>query len=399
MDELVLGSNRSDDELEPRDSDNEFVVGDDFIEYESEDTGRLPPTPRPMEITEEVLETPPQPDGPPGQIAVRAKSLAPRESCRGVDLPPGDNSEESDEDQPFADLIGKSSSLEVQRGLEGVSDGYRDGERQTAQPPESPRPGDQFDRQTDCLSYGSQPQSCSGGADSACQDLSAADMPDLSPLGTQPDTGSQDTETAQSPLTQLILSQKRRETDLLEFLGDADEEMFRSALEFGCRAGGGRTSMRAGAAGGGGARRRNVATVSRSRTACLPQEQCDREWRRVMRSLTAEFCTGREARMLLVSEPRDTRSRGKPIYKGLPIETWCCADLAFVFSLVFEAITRDKPSTSNTYYQFRGTFGQLARGAVALEVINIEDMSKPGGVFKSFLGVDFIQALMRYFEE
>ncbi len=71
----------------------------------------------------------------------------------------------------------------------------------------------------------------------------------------------------------------------------------------------------------------------------------------------------------------------------------------FLCDLDFHAKTRDNPSCSCSYFQFRRTLGQFARGAVALGAIRLENVSKPDGVFRAFLKVDLCQAFLRFFEK
>ncbi len=395
-----------DEEMEdPHESDMEFLVPDDVVEFESSNPESLPDpdtldTIQAPSITNVASfgngnhEEPPSGE-PNDENNEQDRDVGDKE-LSGACSPGGehalsDANDPSDDEQPFADLIGSVST----RGHKNASScAFDEDEEERSPSPPSDSPLSQPTPGEECTS--TLPASPGSGIDSGGSG-NAANSRSAECLSQQ---GPSTHEDAMSPLAELMAAQVSAEGEILEQYGDGDEDMLRKALEPEVNHSQASSLSKESHTSRFGRRRaKSVFRIAQKRTVMVSQDQCNKEWRARCNNLSSEFCFGREARLLEAQLPLGSRGRGQHIYKALPIETFCCADLAYVFSLDFKAKTRANPSSSSSYYQFRSSFGQLARSAVALRVIELKDVSKPGGVFKALLNVDFVQAFLRYFEE
>jgi hypothetical protein len=141
-------------------------------------------------------------------------------------------------------------------------------------------------------------------------------------------------------------------------------------------------------------------------------------WERYLRTLPADFFRSAEARMQTVGDSTaaasfagengvenvgnrllDGTRRRCMSYAGLSL---ChapenCPDLLYVYEQVYEIKIR-RGGRKEGYQQFRGVAGQLARFAVAVDVVPAESFSKAGGLFELATSSKLVRAFIGGFQ-
>jgi hypothetical protein len=137
-------------------------------------------------------------------------------------------------------------------------------------------------------------------------------------------------------------------------------------------------------------------------------------WERYLRMLPADFVCSAEARMQKVggstaatslSEDVDVENGSARLldgtrrrcvsYAGLAL---ChapenCPDLIYVFDQVYEIKIR-RGGRKEGYHQFRGVVGQLARFAVAVDIVPAESFAIAGGLFELATSSKLVRAFI-----
>jgi len=84
-------------------------------------------------------------------------------------------------------------------------------------------------------------------------------------------------------------------------------------------------------------------------------------------------------------------------YNGVHLNVENNSDIAFVHQEQFQTETQGDRSKMNTYYNFTVCMGQLVRVGIALNKLPLEDLWKPGQLFKISSNINLFRYFMKYF--